>query len=197
MCDCNYNILNTDRCPHGNTLQPLYNTVAIRGDVVADDVTEPITVQQAKDFTRIDTDADDAFVLPLIITAARQMLEAFCNIGFVPHDITAELNNPNGRINLPYAPVIEVESIKDRDGNDIAAGDYSIEGGQLLYPKYAVITYTAGYGGGEDATVLPDLFKRALAAQITWMYNNRGDETKKGTICTEAYAALYPKRRKV
>lgn len=135
-------------------------------------VTEPVTLEEAKNFCKIDIDTDD-ILLEAIITSAREMCEDFTNIGFVEHEIVATVNNPNGNILLPYGPIIEVTEVKNKDGDILEADDeYEISGNlfkSLKTPKEEglEITYTSGY------ETLPERLKLALLNTIYYLYDNR------------------------
>jgi len=68
-----------------------YNSVL---DIEFDDgeITEPVTLTEAKDFCKVDIGTDDDLIIALI-TAARQQCEAYTAVGFVVHDIVAIVNN--------------------------------------------------------------------------------------------------------
>lgn len=136
------------------------------------EITEPVTLSEAKDFCKIDISTDDA-ILTELITAAREMCEDFTNIGFVPHTITATLNNPNGGIELPYGPTIEIIDVVNADGDTLELDDdYTLSGNlfkSLKTPKEdgLVVTYIAGY------EVLPKRLKTAVLNTVYYLWDNR------------------------
>ena len=148
-----------------------YNCVL---DVQFDDgeINEPVTLSEAKDFCKIDISTDDA-ILTELITAAREMCEDYTNIGFVPHEIVAVVNNSNGDILLPYGPTIEVIEVKNADGDTLEFDDdYTLSGNlfkSLKTPKEdgLTITYTSGY------QVLPKRLKTALLNTVYYLWDNR------------------------
>ena len=137
-----------------------------------EDITEPVTLSEAKDFCKIDISTDDA-ILTELIAAAREMCEDFTNIGFVPHNLVATLNNSNGDILLPYGPTIEITEVKNADGDILNLNDdYTLSGNlfkSLKTPKSdgLVVTYTSGY------EVLPKRLKTALLNTVYYLWDNR------------------------
>lgn len=152
--------------------------------------TEPLTLQEAKDFCKIDIDTDDDIVEALII-AARQMCEAYTNISFVQRECVAEIDNTNGNTYLPYGPVGDVSEVLYADGNELTGTEYEIKGTEfkrIAYPKTLVtVTYEAGY------TDLPEILKTALKNAVYYLYDNRAQATDGiGDIATKL---LKPFRR--
>ena len=144
----------------------LYNSVLY---LTLSDGTEPVTLQQAKDWGKIENDEDDDIITALI-TAARRICENFSGIGFISREITAGINNSNGGFFLPYGPVTVAPTAVD-DNADAIALDYNI--GQIESPfGRMVVTYTAGYA------ILPEDLMTALKAQFLFLYENRGEGTE-------------------
>ena len=152
-----------------------YNSVL---DVQFDDqnITEPVTLTEAKNFCKIDISTDDDLV-NILITAARQMCEAYTGVGFVEHDVVAVLNNMNGDIYIPYGPMIAINSVEnDSDTVLVLDLDYTLGGNEfkrLRTPLANNITidYTTGY------TTLPEALKTALLNQVYYLYDNRAVAT--------------------
>lgn len=130
------------------------------------DGTEPVTLQEAKDWDKIDQDVDDDLITALI-TAARRMCEKFSGIGFISRTITASINNSNGGFQLPYGPVTVDPTATDENDNAL---EVRYKFGQILSPRGRMtVSYTAGYA------TLPEDLKTALKAQILFLYENRGE----------------------
>ncbi|CAB4143956.1 Phage conserved hypothetical protein [uncultured Caudovirales phage] len=136
------------------------------------EITEPVTLTEAKNFCKIDISTDDD-LMNLLITAARQMCEAYTGVGFVEHQAVAVLNNTNGDIYIPYGPMIEIISVEDDAGRVLVLDlDYTIGGNEfkrLRTPQANNITidYITGY------TTLPEALKTALLNQVYYLYDNR------------------------
>jgi len=154
-------------------------------------VTEPVTLAQAKAWLRVTHDDEDD-IISALITAARQRCEGLINKSFVERTVTAIVRNDLGNIKLPYGPVNTVSSVSDSEGGEYGSGDYNITGisdKRLGYPmaSYVKVVYTAGY------VALPEQFKTAIKMQLSWMYTHRGDD--EGTvIAPDAKAILNPYR---
>lgn len=142
-----------------------YNAVL---SVTFDDgtVTEPITLQEAKDWCRVDITDDDTLIT-LLITAARIVCENHANLSFIEREVTAKIINGLGGFVLPYGPVTSITSVTIADGTDIYDADFSIDD---PYGKLYTVVYDAGYA------TLPQNLRHAVLNQIAFMYDNRGDE---------------------
>jgi hypothetical protein len=140
-----------------------YNAVISASFEYGETVAEPVTLQEAKDWCRIDVPDDDALITSLI-TGARIICENYSGLSFVTKTVTAVLVNGLGNIDLPYGPVAGAVTYTEIDGTAITG--YDISDGRLDRFK---ASYTAGYG------TLPQNLKTALLNQIAWMNQNRGD----------------------
>jgi uncharacterized phiE125 gp8 family phage protein len=157
-----------------------------------DAIVEPVTLSEAKDFCKIDISNDDVLI-ESIITAARQMCEAYTGVGFVVHEITAILNNMNGDIYLPYGPLYEIVEVTNENDVVLEAGTgYKLRGNdfvRLEWPAENNITieYFAGYGE------LPEVLRLGLLNAIYYLYDNRSIEVDE--IGPIAKMILKPFRR--
>lgn len=176
----------------------LYNWEGVGYNSVLDiefnetDITEPVTLVEAKDFCKVDIGTDDSLIISLI-TAARQQCEAYTGVGFVVHDAVAILNNVNGDIYIPYGPLIAINQVTDEAGNILVLDTtYTIIGNsfkRLATPRVKNITvdYSTGY------SVLPNILKTALLNQIYYLYDNRSIGTD--DVSPIAKNLLNPYRR--
>lgn len=181
---------------------PYYNAVNIEP---FDDsaVTEPVALQEAKDYAKIDVGTADDAIITYLITTARQQCEDFTGISIVGRTVTTYITNRCGGVFLPYGPVKSITSITDQDGNALVADqDYKIAGKsfpQILWPKWdnMTVVYTTGY------TTLPQEIKSAILQQIFYLYENRGESaviSRSGvvaelTLSPQAKATLQRFRR--
>ena len=137
-----------------------------------DSITEPVTLEEAKNFCKIDIDTDDALIESMI-TSARELCEDYTNIGFVQHEVVAVINNGNGGVLLPYGPTGEISEITDSNGTVLDEGTgYTLSGNlfkAVLMPKAEnlTVTYATGY------EVLPQRLKLAILNTIYYLYVNR------------------------
>lgn len=159
----NEDMLECNDTNHGVSFNQILSVTA------AEVETEPVTLDEAKLFCRIDVDDDDDLITELI-TTARDMCEQYTNISFVQREITATFNNLNGGTFLPYGPIADDVELVDIDAVELT--DPTLTGGewkQVLLPKdkYIQATYTGGY---EE---LPKKFKTAILNAIYYLYDNR------------------------
>ena len=145
---------------------------------------EPLTLQEAKDWCKIEQDTDDVIVTALII-AARRMCESFSGIGFISKTVTAVINNSNGGFILPYGPVTVDPTGVDANSNDL---NITYPLGMLDTTGIMQVTYTAGYAD------LPEDLKTALKCQVLFLYENRGESTA-GGLSPIAKMILEPLRK--
>lgn len=160
-------------------------------------VTEPVTLAEVKAYCRIDADyTSDDEDLELLITASRQRLEQFLNIGLAKRDVTLEWNGYP--VDLPLSPNGDIVSVSDKDGvlttdkytstsyqakklwvNDVAGHNinwfYNINGTVEAWDLVGAVCrdmYTAVYETGYDD--LPAALKQALLAEIDYLFKLRG-----------------------
>lgn len=126
----------------------------------------PLTLQQVKDWLRIEYDTDDTLLTNLIDETA-SLLEEYLNVSLVTTTITV-LATARTELTLPYGPVISVTSVKDKDGNDV---EYEFNGFTITYKSYTETTtfYEAGFAQVDAGLQLG--WKEVIA----WLYENRGD----------------------
>ena len=155
---------------------PVYNSVLSTS--FSAEGAEPVTLQEAKDWCRVDVADDDALITSLI-TAARIMCENYANLSFINRTVTAKIKNGLGGFTAPYGPVISVTSAKDSDNYDIIGFDFD-----CAYPCKITVVYTAGY------EALPQNLKTALLNQIGFLYENRGDVRLQNGLSEEAKLIL-------
>lgn len=159
--------------------------------LTATGLTEPVTLDEAKNWLKVRV-TDDDVVITALITAAREYCEGYTNLSFAPRTVTAILKNQLGDIRLPYGPVNAITIMYDYNGDEITTDNYTLNGvlgNRICYPTYDYIKviYTAGY------SVLPKQLKTALLMQIAWLYVHRGDE-EGDKISPDAKAILNPYR---
>ena len=140
---------------------------------------ELLTVQNVKDYVRIDTSADDTLIGQMIIQA-RIWCENYISRDIVSKNRTYYLDTTNGLFDLPFAPVSSISSLTIED---VAAGytvlgldneTIELDGGEAENVKVTYIT--SGLDNG--------LIKQAMLQLISTYYDNRAD-FKTGTIVSE------------
>ena len=139
---------------------------------------EPITLQYAKDYLKVDLAVGEAptedTLITDLITAARQMIEGRINTSLISRTVEATIINGVGFCQLPYGPVVQLNSITTQDGAAVDAGGYKLIGTSFkqvreMFIDPLVFTYTAGS--------CPKALQNIILSQIDWLYNNRGSDS--------------------
>lgn len=143
---------------------------------VTDGNTEPVTLQQAKDWLRVDSEDDDALITDLI-TVARKRIERFTGVSMVDKDIVC-IVEISKEFPLPYPAFDEIDTVKRWVGTEwetLSADDYILLGSYTatFRPNVAGL-YEIAYSttANTDTSLKLDL-KRVLL----WLYENRGDDS--------------------
>lgn len=151
---------------------------------VTDVVTEPVVLQDVKDFLRVDF-ADDNALITALITAARQLLEKQLNITIASKVLKVTFSCDGCyEYRIPYGPIEEIETVEFNyefgETISITSDNYKIIGTDFKLFKgqqgYYTITYKAGY------SIAPEAIKQGILKQIAWMYENRGDDAIGGQV---------------
>ncbi len=153
---------------------------------------EPVTVDELKDWARIDGSDEDT-VIEGIIKTARQFTEKFLGRSLIKQKIEMVMDEWNCRdMELPYSPIISIDSVVTIDEDD-AETTYSSDNYYLINSsepgRVAIkdntevptntdrlsagikITYYAGYG--TTATEVPQAIREAIKLWATEIYENR------------------------
>lgn len=80
-------------------------------EITTDVVTEPVSLQDVKDFLRIDFDTED-ILLSALIKTARVYCEKWTGITLAPRSADVYINYQSGTIKLPVFPVTKVNTVK-------------------------------------------------------------------------------------
>jgi len=178
-----------------------YNLLIDSQDITSDsDTTEPVTVQEVKDYLRLegfidDSDSlstdftDDDTLIGELITSAREGLEEWTGLSFIPKTWKIEFTNLAGNFVIPFGPVNSITSLTDSDDDLTAITVYTltIDNAKLKTPLQAemIMTYEAGY------SVLPKRLKEAILKEVAYRYTHRGDEELRG-VCNDAINLAAP-----
>ena len=106
---------------------------------------EPINLEQAKEYLQIDFATDDTLITRLI-SAARGAVESYCGVSIIDSTVSVEFKDLKDQIKLPYSPVKEVTSLKVNDvdyTDDIT--EYYQSGYLDVQGNKVEVTFTAGY----------------------------------------------------
>ena len=152
---------------------------------------EPVLLDDAKAYLRVDSDDEDDFI-NAAIAAARVHVDTLTRRALIQQSWRGYLDNwPRTRVvTIPVAPLIAVESVivYDREGNPttVSAGDYqvdttSVPGRLMLYAIIPLsertlngieIDVTAGYGA--SSIDVPAPLRRAMMMLIAHWFEHRG-----------------------
>lgn len=180
--------------------RPTYNTIHDVSDITdeSDVITEPVTLEEMKNFLRLEGfeddnesgelefSSDDALIEELI-TSAREGLERWCGISIVHHRWQVLLTNQIGNIELPFSNNATIVSLVNSDDEDIEASNYVIRGTTFKYmasPYYDNMTVV--YDAGWAAEDVPKRLKQAIMRDVAFHYENRNDEP--GKLAEQAMA---------
>jgi len=152
-------------------------------------ITEPLTVQEVKNYLRLegfidnsesissDFDDDDV-IIETLIKSARERMEEYTGLSFIPKTWEIELTNLCGNFDIPFGPVNSIIYLKDDEGDSISTDDFDLSFNNriLKTPTYEnmLLKYEAGY------TILPKGLKDAMYKEVAYRYINRGDENVDG-----------------
>ena len=180
----------------------MYNLLIGYKDVTADsDITEPVTVQEVKDYLRLegfidDSDSlstdfdDDNTLISELITSAREGLEEWTGLSLIPKTLEIEFTNLAGNYKIPFGPVVSITSLTDSDDDLTAITVYTTTSdlSKLKTPLQAemIMTYEAGY------STLPKRLKEAILKEVAYRYTHRGEELEDKGVCLAALNLAAP-----
>ena len=167
-----------------------------------DAASEPVSLSDAKANMRVTDSSEDALIGTLI-AAARQMAENLLGRALITQTWRKTIDAFADAIELPYAPVIAVTSVKylDLDGaqQTLSTNSYYLDNRSepaWLVPAYGYVwpdtlltanavevTYTAGYG--VDGTAVPAAIKQWILLAVGAMFENR-----EAFVITQGSAAM-------
>lgn len=172
----------------------------------------PVTLDELKDYARIDFDDDDAF-LTAALTAATDLVEKFTNRwliersadGFFPAFDCSRFEK-YVFLEVRKSPLKSISSVSISDGSVYQVmTDYILKNksgySRILFndyfnnisynsednlPYFAKVSFVAGYG---DADAVPEALKTAILAMANYIYENRAD-----CVCDDgSISATMPK----
>lgn len=135
------------------------------------DGSEIVTLQEAKDYARIDTDSDDTLITSMIVSA-RQALETYLS-----RDIVAKTrsyfvpSSSDGCINLPFAPIDTITSVES-DGEALTYTAYGLDDKYIQLESYPATRVTIVY---VTLGMTEDQLKTSIKMLVSTYYDNRED----------------------
>lgn len=159
----------------------------MRTELITPPDLEPITLEEAKLFARVDTAADDAIITALI-TTARQYTERYLQQSLLQQTwlmwLDAAEYEGSNRYRLRYSPIESVTEVKlysDSDSVIIEPSSYRLSGDELILVAARSgnirlhdalsIEYVAGYGDSSDK--VPEVIRHAMLMLIAHWYEYR------------------------
>lgn len=155
---------------------------------------EPVDLNQAKDWLKIDWIDQDELVTALI-TQCRQAIEYFTSTSLVSKSVELEVKLYKGELfELPNGPVVDNFTIEDLKNNPVQAENYRTHGSEFkkisgLCGEY-LFEYSVGY------QVVPESLILALKNELAFRYTHQGDQIKgAASLCSSAIALAQPYKR--
>lgn len=137
---------------------------------------EPINVQMAKDYLRIDHTEEDTLIEGLI-GAARDHAEKFLRRSLAPKTYEMIVDGFHKELSIPNPPLISIDNVTiiDEEGNEITPTSYEVKDREpaILITDYdgsaeeMKIQFQAGY------SELPKSIEQALLLLVSHFYENR------------------------
>lgn len=152
---------------------------------------DAVSLDQMRDFLRVDSDTLDNGLLELIRDAATQAVEAYTNRALLTCTVTAHFKQFTGNLFLPFGNVQSVSSIKYRDASNvqqtISSSNYTLAVSDTADPFISVLSsytqptsgthplpievkYVAGY---TSAATIPGQLTIAILNLCADYYDNR------------------------
>ena len=159
--------------------------------IVTEPASEPVTLDEAKQYARI-AHTDDDLMITGMVEAARKTVEQFTRRALITQTLELALDGPppGEYVDLPMPPLASVTSVKYVDGDDVettwAATNYHVDtigepgrvylvtGGtwpdtaDLRSTNSLLFRYVAGYG---TVNSVPDVLKTAIMEIVRKMYD--------------------------
>ena len=130
--------------------------------------TEPLTLEEVKEWLRVEFDEEDTLINSLS-KRARELIERYLNISLVASMVNLEAS---GRevLQLPYSPIDAIGYVNDLYTDEPVEYEEKVDGLHFSYPLPDVsVAYTTKPLADEGV-------KLGLLEVIAYLYENRGDE---------------------
>lgn len=175
-------------------MNPTFSIITLNADD-ADDVVEPVTLDDAKLHLIISHTDDDNYIEDILIPQCRATVETYIQLALVSKIIVMFARVDSGaRTTLPWAPfqsIVTMQYMGDDHNYDqvLSTDKYYVDGNDIVIDVDASIRleYTTGYPEGN----VPAPLRRAILNEIAYQYENRGDAGTKG-ISDAAKALANP-----
>ncbi len=168
--------------------------------IISEEVTNPITLAEAKNYLRVDFSEDDALIEALI-TSARVRLEQYAGIAMTERTLQV-VAYVDELIELPYAPISNILSVEYFSANtwiEIEDGAYEVIGTtirKVFTRDYPGMEYRFTYNCGYDC--VPSTLKTATLKLVSDLYEYREssvEASRPSPNLTTAYELMKPFKR--
>jgi uncharacterized phiE125 gp8 family phage protein len=182
--------------------------------VITEPQEEPVTLDEAKSYLKVDFNTDDQLITRLI-KAVRESAEMYTGLSFITKTILAYFENTGDPVELLYGPVQSISTVSridyDKTETILDPSDYYTVGLDyihiLVYRGFKLsqgwrgqqvkVEYVSGFG---EASVVPNAIKVAILKEVAELYENR-ENTLVGSIVadlsTTTKTLLSPYKRNV
>jgi uncharacterized phiE125 gp8 family phage protein len=151
---------------------------------------EPVDLETAKTYARVDNDSDDD-LMNMFITSARTWCEAYCGRSFITQTLSVFYDFDevckNTFIRLPISPVQSIDSLvaynEDGDDTEISEDDYYLSGDRLIFKVgigwpndmryFDSFAVNAIVGFGDEGADVPMPIREAILRLVAHIYQNR------------------------
>lgn len=151
---------------------------------------EPITLEEAKTFLRIDQDEENDLIGTLI-RAARERLEGRLNIAMITRQMRVDLPD-GGDVALPRWPVSSVDAVTV-DADPTTAFTIDLRSRPVITTVAlgapVSVTFTAGYGVSADD--IPAPLRQAMLLLVANAYEHRTDIPETMPLMVDALTMPY------
>lgn len=180
-------------------------------DIVTPPLAEPLSLDEAKAWLRLDGGSEDALVSALVV-AARGAVELACGRLLLAQGWRWRLDAwpPGGAMRIPVSPVTAVTavSVATTEGTLTVAGDDWLladtsDPARLVFLRpppvpdavAGGITITGTAGIGATPADLPEPLRHAVRLTLAALWENRGDAAVPGAVPPAALSLIAPWRR--
>lgn len=146
---------------------------------------EPVSVELAKQYCRILTGNLENDLVGLFIQSARRAVEQVTGLSLVPKSAEVMMICPQEGFEIPFGPVTSDITFVDIDSQSSSQSTIGFDFPKTRYPYNVVTTatYTCGYPEGQ----VPPELKNAILFQVSFLYENRGDNSDTAQLCPAAW----------
>jgi len=142
----------------------------------ADGASEPVTLNEAKAWLKVDYSDDDTVITGLI-KGARQTIEKLTSLALVNKSVTLTIETTKEeRVTLPYGSVSALVVTDDEDETLELNDTYSLRGNMLSLNGSGGVYHLAYTVAVTD---VPQALKEAILMEVAERYDNKG-EAKEG-----------------